>query len=233
MYKEKNYPNIIAICPAAGIGRRMQYKYPKQYIKIQNKTLLEHSINLLVKQICIKKVIIAIHKTDRWYKSLPILKNDKINIVFGGESRAESVRCALKYVKKVHWVLIHDAVRPCLHQNDLNQLFKNLYTASTGTILATPINDTIKKSYGNYITHTVQRKNLWRALTPQIFNKKILVNCLNFIYHQGKHITDEASALEECGYLLNFTPGRSDNIKVTYPEDLNFVKFFINYIGRF
>ncbi|MDQ1237404.1 MAG: 2-C-methyl-D-erythritol 4-phosphate cytidylyltransferase [Wigglesworthia glossinidia] len=233
MYKNKSYPKIIAICPAAGIGARMKYKYPKQYIKIKNKTLLEHSIHLLVKQIWIRKIIIAINQQDQWYKSLPILNNNKIHIVFGGQSRTDSVRCALKYVKKTNWVLIHDAVRPCLHQSDLNQLLKNLYTPSNGMILASPVNDTIKKVHGNHILHTIQRKNLWRALTPQIFNKKILVHCLNTIYKRGKSITDEATALEECGYVLNLVQGRSDNIKVTYPEDLNFAKFFINCIRRF
>ncbi|BAC24678.1 ygbP [Wigglesworthia glossinidia endosymbiont of Glossina brevipalpis] len=225
-----NHPEIIVIFPAAGIGKRMGYKYPKQYIKIKNKTILEHSISLFIDKIYVKKILIAINKKDYWFNKLSILKNKKINIVIGGKSRTESVISALKFVSKVDWVLVHDAVRPCLHKNDLNKLLKVINISPFGAILAAPIYDTVKKSYGNFISHTIKRNKLWRALTPQLFNLKILINCLKIITSKGEIITDESSALEKCGYKLNLVHGRSDNIKITYPEDLNFANFFINNI---
>jgi len=80
---------------------------------------------------------------------------------------------------------------------------------------------------GKAIEHTVDREALWHALTPQLFPLALLKQCLLQAMNDGATITDEASALEYCGYHPRLIPGRSDNIKVTRPEDLALADFFL------
>lgn len=219
-----NLPNIIAIVPAAGIGSRMMMGFPKQYISIGNKTLIEHSIYALLQQPCIQRVVVAISHKDIWFHGLPIAADHRVTTVYGGNSRAKSVMAGLAHANQTNnkWVLIHDAVRPCLHQDDLLRILEITYHSNIGGLLATPVRDTIKQanSSSKTIDYTVGRIRLWHALTPQVFPMPLLIYCLNRALSKNVTITDEASALEHCGYSPLLIPGRADNIKVTYQEDL-------------
>lgn len=79
----------------------------------------------------------------------------------------------------------------------------------------------------NAIAHTVDRNGLWHALTPQFFPRELLHDCLTRALNEGATITDEASALEYCGFHPQLVEGRADNIKVTRPEDLALVRFYL------
>ncbi|WP_395480072.1 2-C-methyl-D-erythritol 4-phosphate cytidylyltransferase [Candidatus Curculioniphilus buchneri] len=227
------FPDVIAILPAAGIGRRMQTAFPKQYLTINEKTLLEYTIDILLYQPCVIKVIVAINPNDKWFHTLSVATNQRVQVVIGGKIRTDSVMAALRYAQGASWILIHDAVRPCLHKDDLYRLLAKITTCSDiGGILATPVRDTMKRSSmgTQIIDHTVERDNLWHALTPQLFSFKLLIACLEKVLSEGAVITDEASALEYCGYTPLIVQGRSDNIKVTYPEDLELAKFYLSQI---
>lgn len=228
------FPNVIAILPAAGIGRRMQSPIPKQYHIIGNKTVLEHSISALLQQSCIQRVIIAISPNDRWFYHLPVAATGQVNVVIGGKTRADSVMSALRYINKAAWVLVHDAVRPCLHQDDLVRLLSVRARSSIGGILAIPVSDTIKRANtdAESIHYTVARNDLWHALTPQLFKFNLLKNCLKLALAAGAIITDESSALEYCGYSPLLVPGRPDNIKITCPEDLVLVSFYFSQLAN-
>ena len=91
-----------------------------------------------------------------------------------------------------------------------------------GGILAAPVRDTMKRAEPGKpaIAHTVERVDLWHALTPQFFPRELLHDCLTRALKEGATITDEASALEYCGFHPTLVEGRADNIKVTRPEDL-------------
>jgi len=127
------------------------------------------------------------------------------------------------------WVLVHDAARPCLHQDDLSRLLSLCETSRTGGILAAPVRDTMKRAEPGKgaIAHTVDRNDLWHALTPQFFPLPLLKMCLTRALNDGATITDEASALEHCGYHPELVAGRADNIKVTRPEDLALAEFYL------
>jgi 2-C-methyl-D-erythritol 4-phosphate cytidylyltransferase len=98
-----------------------------------------------------------------------------------------------------------------------------------GGILAAPVRDTMKRAEAGKqaIAHTVDREALWHALTPQLFPLELLRTCLERALREGATITDEASALEYCGYHPELVIGRSDNIKVTRPEDLALAAFYL------
>ena len=126
-------------------------------------------------------------------------------------------------------MLVHDAARPCLHQDDLSRLLQLCETSRTGGILAAPVRDTMKRAEPGRaaIAHTVERNDLWHALTPQFFPRELLVDCLTRALNEGATITDEASALEYCGFHPELVAGRADNIKVTRPEDLALAEFYL------
>ncbi|MGL9769178.1 MAG: 2-C-methyl-D-erythritol 4-phosphate cytidylyltransferase [Sodalis sp. (in: enterobacteria)] len=225
-------PEIIAVLPAAGIGRRMQAALPKQYLTIGNKTLLEHAIGTLLHHPDVHKAIVAISAEDRYFHQLSIATDPRVRFITGGAVRADSVMAALRCTSTASWVLVHDAVRPCLHQDDLRRLLAITTHTEVGGLLATPVRDTIKRAHtgSDIIATTVKRQDLWHALTPQLFSRVLLITCLERALAEGAIITDEASALEYCGYTPLLVPGRADNIKVTRPEDLSLARFFFSQL---
>ncbi|WP_413492450.1 2-C-methyl-D-erythritol 4-phosphate cytidylyltransferase [Morganella psychrotolerans] len=232
---------VTALIPAAGIGTRMQCECPKQYLIIAGKTILEHTLAILLAHPRISQVVVALHPDDTVFRTLPVAQHPRIRTVTGGGERADSVLAGLDYlaahVTEKSWVLVHDAARPCLHISDLNRLLavlseENMDGQIRGAILASPVRDTMKRgvtlSGHTGIDHTVDRTQLWHALTPQFFPLHLLRTCLQQALSQRAVITDEASALEFCGYQPLLVTGRADNIKVTQPEDLVLAGFYLS-----
>ncbi len=227
-------PDIVAILPAAGIGSRMQSECPKQYLRIGEHTILEHSAYSLLKHPRIKRMIVVLHPQDRYFSTLPLANDPRISVVIGGSQRADSVMAGLQHVDDAEWVLVHDAARPCLHEHDLQRLINLTSKSEVGGILAAPVRDTMKRGVVGEpaIAHTVDREDLWHALTPQLFPLELLKLCLKRALDENAAVTDEASALEFCGYHPALVHGRSDNIKVTRPEDLALAEFYLTYMHR-
>lgn len=218
---------IIAIIPAAGVGSRMKANKPKQYLTILGKTILEHTLNIMLAHPAISRIIVAISKHDPYSTGLSILSHEKIQLVEGGETRAESVLNALNAINEEDaWALVHDAARPCLTETDLNKLLE--IHDEHGAILATPVTDTIKRidKMGSILA-TEDRSQLWQAQTPQFFRANLLKHALSNGLKQHCVITDEASAMELAGFRPHLISGRSDNIKVTRPEDLALAEFYL------
>ncbi|MGL9760416.1 MAG: 2-C-methyl-D-erythritol 4-phosphate cytidylyltransferase [Symbiopectobacterium sp.] len=220
-------PEVVAVLPAAGNSSRMQCDCPKQYLTLYGKTLLEHTLAALFQHPHIQRAVVVISADDWRFATLPLTQDPRVSVVFGGKQRANSVLAGLRVVSDVPWVLVHDAARPCLHLQDLDRLLQLLRHCIAGGILAAPVRDTIKRSQGEAIEHTVNRCDLWHALTPQLFPRLLLQNCLERALQEGVVVTDEASALEYCGYHPQIVAGRADNIKVTCPEDLALVEFYL------
>ncbi|MFQ2148585.1 2-C-methyl-D-erythritol 4-phosphate cytidylyltransferase [Aeromonas jandaei] len=220
-------PALTAIVPAAGIGSRMGAEYPKQYLQLAGKTILEHTLERLLAHPAIGQVIVALAPHDRWFDTLPVAQDERILRVEGGAERAFSVLNAL-HVAQGEWVLVHDAARPCLTHGDLDALIAAAMT-SGGAILGSRVRDTMKRSdaAGNIIA-TVERELLWHALTPQMFPTGPLKRALEEGLALGATITDEASAMERAGFAVRMVEGRADNIKVTRPEDLSLAGLFLS-----
>ncbi|WP_367143691.1 2-C-methyl-D-erythritol 4-phosphate cytidylyltransferase [Pantoea stewartii] len=232
MNNQSHSADVIAVVPAAGIGSRMQATCPKQYLTVGQHTLLEHSIARLFSHPAVSQVIVALSPDDNHFARLPLASDPRVVRVTGGETRAESVLAGLQAAQGAHWVLVHDAARPCLHPDDLDRLLQLPGKSKTGGILAAPVCDTMKRGEPGQsaIAHTVERDHLWHALTPQLFPHALLTACLTRALNEGAIITDEASALEYCGYHPELVTGRSDNIKVTRPEDLALAAFYLSQI---
>lgn len=219
---------IVAVVPAAGIGARMQADKPKQYLEIHGKTILEHTLNVLLSYPAISRVILAIAKDDPYLPQLAIAQHPRIQLVEGGENRADSVLNGLRAIENPHQVkvLVHDAARPCVTHGDLDKLLE--ITDDNGAILALAATDTIKKANSDgQIVSTEDRNFMWLAQTPQFFKADLLINALEQAERQGLNVTDEASAMELAGFRPHLVAGKSSNIKVTRPDDLALAAFYL------
>jgi 2-C-methyl-D-erythritol 4-phosphate cytidylyltransferase len=207
----------------------MELDFPKQYIKIKNRTILEYTLKTLLSHPNIVRIVVSLHQEDNYFQKLSISSDLRVFSVLGGNERIHSVLSGLIIETDAKWVIIHDAVRPCLSYQDLENLIAITKNSKVGGILARPVCDTIK--YSNYknkkILHTLPRNHLWHALTPQLFPINLLRFCLKKIIEDKINITDEASALEYCGYHPLIVLGSYKNIKITYPEDLFFAEFYL------
>lgn len=222
---------IIAIVPAAGVGSRMQADKPKQYLTIAGKTVLQHSLERLLAHPSIERIIVAVSEQDPYINQLPLLPHPKIELVKGGDTRAQSVLNGLNAIQEQQvWALVHDAARPCLRHTELDKLLQ--VTDDNGAILAIPATDTIKRANANQqIIQTEDRSQLWQAQTPQFFRADLLQQALTEGLAQGLEITDEASAMEFAKFTPQLVQGRNDNIKITRPEDLALAEFYLNQMG--
>ncbi|MFQ2103884.1 2-C-methyl-D-erythritol 4-phosphate cytidylyltransferase [Aeromonas media] len=220
------HSGLTAIVPAAGIGSRMGADCPKQYLTLAGKTILEHTLGCLLSHPAIARVIVALAPHDEWFEQLAMAADPRILRVEGGIERAYSVLNAL-HVAQGKWVLVHDAARPCLCHGDLDKLIATAM-ACDGAILGSRVRDTMKRTDGaGNIVATVEREQLWHALTPQMFPTGTLKRALEEGLALGALITDEASAMERAGFTVKMVEGRADNIKVTRPEDLSLAELFL------
>ena len=219
---------IIAILPAAGIGSRMRADKPKQYLKILDKTILEHTLTVMLTHSAVTQIILAVNRDDPYIANIALIGHPKIQTVIGGETRAESVFNGLKVIdEKNTWVLVHDAARPCLTHSDIDKLLA--VNDEQGAILAIPVTDTIKRATADqHILQTEDRTQLWQAQTPQFFRADLLKHALMQAFRQKVNVTDEASAMELAGFRPHLVVGQSDNLKVTRPEDLALAEFYLS-----
>lgn len=224
---------IAVVIPAAGVGQRMQADRPKQYLQLAGKTILQHTINRLQQLPELGPIWLALSVGDPYFMQTPLASDPQVIRVDGGAERAYSVLNALQAIdaNQYPWVLVHDAARPLVQLDDIRQLISQCLAANQGGILATPVRDTMKRSVAGAgslsIQHTVERQQLWHALTPQLFRTDLLRHCLSTALASGAVITDEASALEWAQQPVLLVPGRADNIKITQPEDLALARFYL------
>lgn len=228
----QTHPKIWAVIPAAGSGRRFSQTALKQYQMIDDQTVLEHTIGRL-NHLSLSGYVLVIGARDDFARTLNFAQSDQTHFCIGGVERVDSVLNALHYLSPIasddDWVLVHDAARPCVTQKCLSRLIHTAITENCSAILAIPVRDTLKcVKQAEQIQSTVSRDFLWQAQTPQIAKLGLLKHAIEQALKDGAHITDEASALEHVGAVVKVVQGRSDNIKITYSDDLELAKLILN-----
>lgn len=216
-----------AIIPAAGAGIRMAQDgaLPKQYLEINGRTLLEHSLIRLDSTNLLAGIVVVLNEDDTYWQTLTPEVSVPVITATGGKERVHSVLNGLLALESQaaedDWVLVHDAARPCIKPQDVAALIQMLADTDVGGLLAMPVNDTIKQGGADMkVSITLDRKLLWRAATPQMFRLGLLKRALASVVANDELVTDEAQALENAGFEVSLVPCSTDNIKVTYPEDL-------------
>ncbi|KTC21003.1 MULTISPECIES: 2-C-methyl-D-erythritol 4-phosphate cytidylyltransferase [Pseudomonas] len=223
-------PAFWAVIPAAGVGARMAADRPKQYLQLGGRTILEHSLDCFLDHPCLKGVVVSIAADDPYWPGLACASDTRIQRAAGGRERADSVLNALLLLHAQgaadnDWVLVHDAARPNLARDDLDRLLGELANDPVGGLLAVPARDTLKRADANgRVSATIDRSTVWQAYTPQMFRLGALHRALADSLVADVAITDEASAIEWSGQAPRLVEGRNDNIKVTRPEDLEWLR---------
>lgn len=217
-------PGLWAVIPAAGIGSRMGVNLPKQYLPLGRRRVIEWAIDAFVTHPGIRGVVVCLAEDDTFWPEIALAGAERIETTAGGAERCHSVRNGVRFVVDRDpgaWVLVHDAARPCLWRNDLDRLIAEAIADPVGAILALPVRDTMKRvDADGRIRTTVDRADLWHALTPQMFRASQLLAALEQGIAAGALITDEAHAMELSGQLPRIVSGSRDNLKITFPDDL-------------
>lgn len=204
----------------------MNADIPKQYLPLAGKTVLEWTLQRLLKVPQVKGIVVAVRGDDQHWVELALSeKYPQLTVVAGGDERHLSVLNALNALETLadvdEWVLVHDAARPCINLQDISALRHTLQSHAVGGILATPVSDTLKQvAKSGSVEATVDRSVLWQAQTPQQFRYGLLRSALLAAQQNHYPVTDESSAIERAGYQPLIIEGRRDNLKITRPEDL-------------
>ena len=230
-----NSCDIWAVIPAAGIGKRMQSEIPKQYLKLMQRPVLEHTVNRLLAVEQVRGVVVSLQVDDPNWPEIVIDSDKPVLLADGGQERCHSVMNALDvlsrqqdYDNETAWALVHDAVRPCVSINDIQNLIEIAAGTDSGGLLAAPVRDTMKRQDDKQcVMQTVDRTGLWHALTPQLFSCRQLATALGSALTRAIMVTDESSAMEQAGYCPRLVPGREDNIKITRPADLRLAELYL------
>lgn len=225
--------SLWAIVPAAGRGSRFGGDVPKQYLTVAGKPLLEHALRALLAHPVVEGVVVALAAGDDRWPGWESLEGKPVRTCTGGAERAESVLAGLaalpESVRADDFVLVHDAARPNLAFDDLDQLLTRGRGDPVGAILATPVRDTLKRAGDDGgIDGTEPRERLWRALTPQLFRRLQLARALEAARAAGLAVTDESMAMERQGHRPLLVEGREDNFKITTPADLALFEFILS-----
>ncbi len=218
---------IWALLPAAGQGRRAGVGLPKQYRLLGQKPVICHTLDRLLSVPGLSGLIVGIAADDTYWAHIQPQHPLLFNAYSGGAERADTVLMGLDALHQHgaednDWVLVHDAVRPCVRVDDILKLLHALEVATAdGGLLAAPVSDTLKQAGADaVIEKTISRSQLWRAFTPQCFRFGLLKSALTAAQSRAAGPTDEAEALEWTGSQPLLVHGHTDNIKITYAEDL-------------
>lgn len=211
------------ILPAAGDSSRFHDKnYKKPFAPLADRAVWLHSVDRFVNRDDVSQTIVVISPDDRDMFNMKFGANIAIlgvEVVAGGRERADSVTAALARVRpEIDLVAIHDAIRPCLVDAWVDQVFAAART-SDAAILAVPVTETIKKSSdGRKVDETLPRDKLWAAQTPQVFRRQLILDA--YAKRGDFQPTDDAQLVERLGHPVTIVPGSPLNIKITTRDDL-------------
>jgi 2-C-methyl-D-erythritol 4-phosphate cytidylyltransferase len=212
---------------------------PKQYLSLLGRPVLAHTLLRLCGHARIEGVWVGTAADDAHWDALAAgLRQPKVLGTFrGGETRAHTVLNGLRTLaaraQPDDWVMVHDAVRPCVRLSDIDKLIAVAMDHPDGGLLGVPVSDTVKRvDREEKIIETVPRTDLWRALTPQLFPIAKLERALRRAIADGSDVTDEASAIEFDGGRPIVVLGHPDNVKITMPDDLALAELLLQQQGR-
>ena len=211
------------LIPAAGKGTRFGGELPKQYQALHGRAILAYAIDTLAVHTPLARVYVVHGEEDKRCAQVTGAGYRVTTMPCGGATRAASVRNGLASLRgeltDEDWVLVHDAVRPCLPKDALRRLLQEVGDDPVGGLLAIPVADTLKREDKNgRVAATEPRAGLWQAQTPQMFRYGVLWDAYQTF--GGLDATDEAEAVEKIGKQPKLVLGSSANFKITYPADL-------------
>lgn len=222
---------VSVIIAAAGMSNRMGSKMNKQFIWINEKPILAHTIEKFENCRYIDEIILVSKEEEIEYCRKEIVKRYKFkkvsNIIRGGQERQDSIyNGILALNEKSDIVLTHDGARPFVKIENIEQGIRGVLEFGA-CVIGVPVTDTIKVLEENGIVkNTPNRSTLWQAQTPQCFLKEIITDGYNNAIKDGYFGTDDSSIVEAVGYEVKMIKGSYENIKITTPEDIIIAESF-------
>ena len=218
----------VAIILAAGNGTRLSNNIKKQFIKIHDKQLFLFSFDSFCSS-NIDKILIVSSKEDINYVRSLVSSNEKfLDVIAGGETRQQSVKNALDYLKGIladdDVILIHDAARPLIKVPLINEVLNKTIEYDCCSLIL-PIKDTIISLSNNNYESTLERDKLASVQTPQGFKFKIIYEAHQKAIHSSA--TDDAQLVKNLGLNIHLIKGDEQNFKITTNEDLNYFEYIL------
>ena len=221
---------IFALVAAAGTGTRLGEALPKQYLDINGRSMIYHALAALADVARVEKIFVVLSPVDsHWSQRMANIVPPRVSTLpVGGASRAASVANGLAALgaelNANDWVMVHDAARPCIRAELIEQFIDELENDPIGGLLALPLADTIKLADDALrVEKTLSRENIWRAQTPQMFRYGALKKALA----TKPEATDEAEAIEALGHQPKLVLGDGANLKVTFAADMELARFLL------
>lgn len=215
-----------AIIVAGGSGTRMGAGIPKQFIELRGKPIFLYSMDAFIQAIDDIHVVLVMHEDHIKYASDLLAAYEypleRISIVKGGSTRFHSVQNGLSKADNESIVFVHDAVR-CLVSKDLIQRCLDACIEFRSAIPVIPVRDSIRIIQPDGTSSIVDRNKLRIIQTPQTFFASDLKSAFDSKYREA--FTDEASVVEYSGKKVHLIPGEETNIKITFPEDLEYASW--------
>lgn len=214
------------IIVAGGTGSRMESGIPKQFLLLEGKPILMHTINVFYSFDPGIQIVVVLPEAekDKW-KNLCSANNFQVPhlLVSGGETRFHSVKNGLEAVSDCDIIAVHDGVRPLVSYDTLNRCFR-MAAEKGSAIPVLPANESVRE--GNLVnSKPLDRSRLFLVQTPQVFNALILRS--GYTQQYSEQFTDDASVVEKNGFPVQMVLGNRENIKITYPEDLEIASLFL------
>jgi len=216
------------IIPAAGVGERMGASVSKQFLPLQGKPIIVHTLERFQMCAAVDEIIVAVHPSSRRQVELLVDEyrlSKAAKIVEGGRRRQDSVSNAIRHIEPgAEIVIVHDAVRPFVQQKVILHSIDKAKSMSAA-VAAVRVKDTIKvgNDRGEF-ERTLDRSVLWLAQTPQTFRKQLLIDAYEHAGREEIEATDDASLVERLNVHPAIVDGSFDNIKITTPDDLEFAE---------
>jgi 2-C-methyl-D-erythritol 4-phosphate cytidylyltransferase len=208
----------------------------KQFVKVGGKPIFAYTLEIFEQSNAVDHIIMVVPRDSVDFAREEVVEEfgfKKVHdVVYGGETRQESVYNGLKALKnKTGWVLIHDAVRPLVTETLIKRVLDAAHKGGAA-ITGVPARDTVKQVESGQIVGTLDRRLLWLAQTPQCFRYDLIVDAHKKATGEGFKATDDAALIEKYGTKVAVAVGSYSNLKVTSPEDIPIFEYFLRQENR-
>ncbi|RYE34050.1 MAG: 2-C-methyl-D-erythritol 4-phosphate cytidylyltransferase [Sphingobacteriaceae bacterium] len=221
-----------AVIVAGGSGLRMQTELPKQFLLLNGKPVIMHTISAFFASNQKPEILVVLNKQHFGLWEDLCRKHSfsiKHQLIAGGTTRFDSVKAALDLIEEESVIAIHDAVRPLIAPEIIAEAYETALQKGNA-VVAVPSKDSVRLKTSDNTSQSLNRSNIFLVQTPQTFRSKIIKKAYEQPYNE--HFTDDASVVESAGEQIILLAGDQDNFKITYPTDLRLAEMILNEKSR-
>lgn len=219
-----------AVIVAAGRGRRFGSEEPKQFAPLAGRPMVLWTIEPFRAHRAVTGVTLVVpaEVADRPPDWLAAVVREGVEIVAGGAERTDSVRLGLETISAdAEYVAIHDGARPLITEEAIGRVI-GAAEAGKGAVAARRVTDSLKRADAEgRVTGSIGREGLWRAETPQVYPRELIVEVYRRAFSEGVHESDSAGLCQRYGVEIDLVEVSGPNPKITGPEDLEMAEAWL------